>query len=451
MSIMFGESLPALGLAGSSPPPVHFVYTNKLTEPVKTNPHSAGFMPLAQQLPPLPIWPSDGNNWNTDPQPQPAHNLVLSPVQKYLQKKKELLRKLRLKRQLSTNKNQTTLARVLSNRIMVIEADLMDLERSDPATIDPGLLQTWLADNDQELSIYREITSGKGSGRQAGSGKKGHPSRTTAASSTATTGGSGQSGQISQAAVPGQETDSEDDSGSGGDEPLKPSAEQDTGSSVATCSKCNKPLNQQELKRIANEESASAFLCDNCPPGTESKKNEPLEEVKENIEYELTNEELEKVQSLMVVFEKENITVKYSFYRLLGFVERNSFNGFFDNAIAFFGHLPESIKNTDVLTDMLKNRKEHISDFVERSQDELAYLASLNVLTSFASMNNGKGVPKHEEVKAILSWPEWKDQNDNFNTQLFLAISSMNHSRGFPKHEEVKAVLSWPEWKDKNG
>ncbi len=153
----------------------------------------------------------------------------------------------------------------------------------------------------------------------------------------------------------------------------------------------------------------------------------------------------------MAVFKRKNITVKNTFYKRLGFVDRKSFNGFFDNAAAFFGHLSKNVKNTGMLTGMLGNSKKHIRSFAERSQDELEYLASLDVVTSFSSMNNGKGVPTHEQVKAILGWPEWKDKDGEFNIELFRSFSSMNNGQGVPKHEEMREVLGWPEWKDKDG
>ncbi|WP_448218031.1 hypothetical protein [Endozoicomonas sp. 2B-B] len=393
---------------------------------------------------------------------------------------------------------QTTLSRILSDRIMVIEADLLDLERSDLGTIQPGLVQKWMAEDGQELTVYREMVSGKYSGRQAGNGKKNSSSRTTKASTTATT---VQTGQTSGSSARNLGTGSTGANGRGGDDPLKPSAEQNTGNSVVTCSKCDKALNPQELGRVANQTAASALLCNKCLSGIQGNKrvrqireeaepdspepapkkkkesgrkrnnstavteppakkkkppdtqiaDDPLEKIKANIKYELSQEELKKVQTLMAIFKKKNITVKNTFYKLLGFVDRDSFNGFFDNAVGFFGHLSENFKNTGMLTGMLNNSKKHIRSFAERSQDELEYLANLDVVTSFSSMNNGKGVPTHEQVKGILGWPEWKDRDGEFNTKLFRSFSSMNCGKGMLKHEQVKEVLGWPEWKDKDG
>ncbi|WP_257254980.1 MULTISPECIES: hypothetical protein, partial [unclassified Endozoicomonas] len=69
--------------------------------------------------------PPDGYEWNPDPEPQSHPYLVLAPVQKCLQQKRQLLQMLRIKRLWSIATGQTTLARILSDRIMVIEADLL--------------------------------------------------------------------------------------------------------------------------------------------------------------------------------------------------------------------------------------------------------------------------------------------------------------------------------------
>ncbi len=526
VTMSFGDSLHALELVGSSPLPAHYLYSNKLTEPGQPDP-LRGCHELTPVIPgfilvipakagihsdsppepycPVPPWPCHPREGRDPPLALDSRlrgnddlGAIPDPVQTCLQQKKQLLIILQIKRLWAIMTGQTTLARILSDRIMVIEADLLDLGRSDPGTIQPGLVQTWLAENDQELRVYREMVSGKYSGRQTGNGKKNSSSRTTKASPTATI---VQTGQASGSAARIRGTGSTGANGRGGDDPLKPSAGQDAGHSHVACSKCDKALNPQELGRVANQTAASALLCEKCLSGIQGNKRvrrireeaesnspepapkkkkgpgrkrnnstavaepaakkkklpdtqipgDPLEKIKANIKYELSQEELKKVQTLMVIFKKKNITVKNTFYKLLGFVDRDSFNGFFDNAIAFFGHLSENVKNTGMLTGMLGNRKKHIRSFAERSLSELEYLASLDVLSSFSSMNNGKGVPTHEQVKAILGWPEWKDRDGEFNTKLFRSFSSMNSGKGIPKHEQVKEVLGWPEWKDKDG
>ncbi len=51
----------------------------------------------------------------------------------------------------------------------------------------------------------------------------------------------------------------------------------------------------------------------------------------------------------------------------------------------------------------------------------------------------------------MLGWPEWKDEDGQFSMERFRAFSSMNNGKGLPKQDEVKKVLGWPEWKDEDG
>ncbi|WP_422452481.1 hypothetical protein [Endozoicomonas sp. ALC066] len=76
---------------------------------------------------------------------------------------------------------------------------------------------------------------------------------------------------------------------------------------------------------------------------------------------------------------------------------------------------------------------------------------NMELFRTFSSMNHGKGILKHEEVKEVLGWPEWKDKDGEFNMELFCAFSSMNNGKGMLKHEKVKEMLGWPEWKHKDG
>ncbi len=284
--MLFWDSLHALELVGSRPLPAHFLYSNKLAEPGQPDPlrgcHELtpfipGFIPAKAGIhtdsppepycpvPPWPCHPREGRDPPLELDSRLRGNddlgAIPDPVQTCLQQKKQLLIILQIKRLWTIISGQTTLARILTDRIMVIEADLLDLERSDPGTIQPVLVQTWLAENGQELRVYREMVSGKYSGRQAGNGKRNTTSRKTKASTTATT---GQTGQTSGPSACNRGTGSTGANGRGGDDPLKPSAEQNTGNSVVVCSKCDKALNSQELGRVANQTAASALLCDKC-------------------------------------------------------------------------------------------------------------------------------------------------------------------------------------------
>ena len=61
---------------------------------------------------------------------------------------------------------------------------------------------------------------------------------------------------------------------------------------------------------------------------------------------------------------------------------------------------------------------------------------------AFSTMNHSKGLPKQTEVKAVLAWPEWKDENGQFSMERFRAFSSMNNGKGLPEQTKVKAVLA---------
>lgn len=240
ITIIFGGALPAAGWIGSNPLPVLPMYNNKLAGPGEPPPLPVGvtlfifgleqlrqnnkpLQPLS--LPTLPVGsmkqprrtdpepvnleasqdasvalpvmgaaggddgdkPPARDDWKPDPEPQPVITLVLDPVQKCLQQKRQLLRILRMKQRWATLSGNTTLARILSDRIMVIEADLRDLEMSDPAMIHPGLVQTWLATDGRELNVYHELASGKDSGRQAQNGEGGQPSGTAGESAPSAT------------------------------------------------------------------------------------------------------------------------------------------------------------------------------------------------------------------------------------------------------------------------
>ena len=37
-------------------------------------------------------------------------------------------------------------------------------------------------------------------------------------------------------------------------------------------------------------------------------------------------------------------------------------------------------------------------------------------------MNHGKGLPKQDEVKEVLGWQEWKDEDGQFSMVLFRAF-----------------------------
>ena len=177
---------------------------------------------------------------------------------------------------------------------------------------------------------------------------------------------------------------------------------------------------------------------------------EELETLERHLAFRMNDQEREAAKQLFEHLQHKNLQIKASLYKLLARVDRKELPTLCAKASVFFSFLTTTIKNTGCLTSMLKHKK-HFQDFARREDSELEYLAGLDTLRAFSSMNNGKGLPEQAKVKAVLAWPEWKDEDGQFSIERFRAFSSMNSSRGLPEQTEVKAVLAWPEWKDKDG
>ncbi|WP_330927156.1 hypothetical protein, partial [Candidatus Sororendozoicomonas aggregata] len=179
------------------------------------------------------------------------------------------------------------------------------------------------------------------------------------------------------------------------------------------------------------------------PPLKKHKKNDDFfEEIRKKVHYKLDDSKIESAQKFLDIAINKNILIKDSFYKLSGFIDEEVFVDFFSNAGVFFRFLPETVKNTGMITGMLGNRKKYIKDFAKRTHEELEFLAKEDALSSFSSMNNGKGLPKEEDVKKVKGWEVWK-VGDAFSMELFRAFSSMNHGKGLPKEEDVKKVKGW--------
>ena len=177
---------------------------------------------------------------------------------------------------------------------------------------------------------------------------------------------------------------------------------------------------------------------------------EELEALERHLVFRMNDQEREAAKQLFEHLQHKKLKIKASLYKLLAKVGREELPTLCVKASVFFRSLTATIKDTGCLTGMLQNKK-HCKDFAGREDSELEYLAGLDMLRVFSSMNNGKGLPEQAEVKAVLAWPEWKDENGQFSMERFRAFSSMNNGKGLPKQEEVKAVLAWPEWKGEDG
>ena len=70
---------------------------------------------------------------------------------------------------------------------------------------------------------------------------------------------------------------------------------------------------------------------------------------------------------------------------------------------------------------------------------------SHSLFRSLSSMFNGRGLPKEQDINAVLTWPCWQ-KNGEFSHSLFRSLSSMFNGRGLPKEQDVNAILSWPVW-----
>ena len=275
------------------------------------------------------------------------------------------------------------------------------------------------------------------------------------------------------------------------------------------CSQCQKTLNEQEVTRVLGGSTAESVLCDDClhsasqtlPQETSGKRKaarkrvrsdqaapepkrsrkqakkskqssnrqgrpaaqrirlenpelgaqstpdtvEELEALQRHLAFEMNDKESEATKQLFEHVKSKNIKIKKSLYTLLAKVNRENLPTFCDKAAIFFGSLTTSIKDTGCLTSMLGNRKKHIRDFIEREDNELAYLAGLDTLRALSSMNNGKGLPDQATVKAMLNWAVWT-VDGQFSMALFRALSSMNNGKGLPDQAKVKAMLDWAVW-----
>ena len=298
------------------------------------------------------------------------------------------------------------------------------------------------------------------------------------------------------------------------DEPPPAKKAQPGSDASVVCSRCQKTLHKQEVTRLLQGSTAESVTCDAClysasqtlpqettgkekatrkrtrsdkaapepkrgksqpgkrkqgsaPQGRPAAKKvrlenpgtgpqptpgtvEELEALERHLSFRMNDQEIEVAKQLFEHLQHKKIKIKASLYKLLAKVSREELSTFCAKASVFFNSLTTTIKDTGFLTSMLKNKK-HWQDFAGREDSELEYLAGLDTLRAFSSMKNSKGLPGQAEVKAMLTWPEWKDENGQFSMERFRAFSSMNHGKGLPGQTEVKEVLSWPEWKDENG
>ena len=173
--------------------------------------------------------------------------------------------------------------------------------------------------------------------------------------------------------------------------------------------------------------------------------DEALDILKQHLAFEMDTQETEAAKQLFECLKNKKLKVKKTLWKLLSKVDRKDFPAFCDKASVFFGALTSTITDTGCLTSMLTYCKKYIRDFAGRENSELEYLARLDALRAFSSMNHGKGLPKQADVEDVKRWKVW-EVDGKFSMELFRAFSSMNSSRGLPKQGDVEEVKSWKVW-----
>ena len=172
---------------------------------------------------------------------------------------------------------------------------------------------------------------------------------------------------------------------------------------------------------------------------------EALDILKQHLAFEMDKQETEAAKQLFERLKNKKLKVKKSLWKLLSKVDRKDFPAFCDKASVFFGALTSTITDTGCLTSMLNCRKKYIRDFTGRENPELEYLAGLDTLRTFSSMNNGRGLPKQADVEDVKRWKVW-EVDGKFSMELFRAFSSMNNGKGLPKQVDVEGMKGWRVW-----
>ena len=429
-----------------------------------------------------------------------------SLVQMCLKQKQRLLKILHKKMQWAQTCGNRNLVRILRDRIMLIEVDRDFLQQQTSYSVPSfrARIQEWLSGDSQKIQLYSQVTN-DGSCQTSGnsfSGKRGRQAT-----------GSGGNGTASHHLTPAASDHNEDERERDDEPPPVKKAQPGSDASVA-CSRCQKTLHEQEVTRLLHGSTAESVTCDAClysasqilpqettgkrkatrkrtrpgeaapepkrgksqpgkrkqGPGPQSRPAakkvrlenpgtgpqptpgtvEELETLERHLVFRMNGQEREAAKQLFEHLQHKKIKIKASLYKLLAKMGREELPTFCAKASVFFSSLTATIKDTGCLTSMLYSKK-HCKDFAKREDSELEYLAGLDTLRAFSSMKNGKGLPRQTEVQAVLTWPEWKDEDGQFSMERFRAFSAMNHSKGLPEQTEVKAVLAWPEWKDESG
>ena len=121
-----------------------------------------------------------------------------------------------------------------------------------------------------------------------------------------------------------------------------------------------------------------------------------------------------------------------------------------DKACCYFANV-ENSKNdtTQSLTSMLyrgesnPSTKIGIADFLKVTDADIQTVASAGGLSSIASMYNGRGFPRAEDVVTLLSLPILQ-RGESLDEQLLSSVSSMCNKRCCPDVGELEGLLNLP-------
>ena len=430
-------------------------------------------------------------------------------TQRCLKQKQRLLTILRKKAQWAQGCGNRNLARILRDRIMLIESDRDFLQQQTPYSTSScqSLVYEWLLRDSLEIRYYDQTVNGipEGAfwdkrGRQAGSGDGAAGSGVT---SKGQTGNSAQpDGEAFHHSSPAASSDKRDERDKEGDSPPPAGKAQPVLAASIICNFCQKTLNEQEVARVLQGSTAEPVVCDACllplPQETSGKRKaarkrtrpdlaapepkrsksqpkkrkqnsdhqdepaakranleteapsipdtvEELDKLQEALNFEMNDEESEAAKQLFEHLKRRKLKIKPSLYNLLAKKVDRKDFSTFCTKASVFFGSLIAPIQDTGCLTSMLKNKIHTRDFARRKDSELEYLAGLDTFRSFSSMNHGKGLPKQVDVEAVRGWKVWEVDGE-FSMELFRAFSSMNSSRGLPKQADVEAVKGWKVW-----
>ena len=147
---------------------------------------------------------------------------------------------------------------------------------------------------------------------------------------------------------------------------------------------------------------------------------------------------------------RRKIRVKETFFKLLAQCPTDDKEQLLDKACCYFANVDTS-KNlsTQSLTSMIyrgessASTKIGITGFLKVTDADIQTVVRAGGLRSVASMYNGRGFPRAEDVVALLSLPILQ-KGGRLDEQLLTTVSSMCNKRCCPDSGELEGLLSLP-------